>query len=107
MPFTDLHAPLLFTAPEALDGCYGPPADIWAAGVVLYIALCGVPPFWAAILSHMRRVLHEQELAFRSPKWRDVSEDAKQLLCLLLAKDPSKRLTASEALGECCSDEGL
>ena len=33
--------------------------------------------------------------------------DAKQLLCLLLAKDPSKRLTASEALGECCSDEGL
>jgi len=83
-----------FTAPEAcVEGEYrGQPADVWAAGVSLYMFVHGRCPFMSANIMAIYQVIRDQEPAI-SPS---LSEPLRDLLTHLLDKDPATRITLAQ-----------
>ncbi|KAJ4908812.1 Calcium-dependent protein kinase 1 [Raphanus sativus] len=96
--FTDVVGSPYYVAPEVLGKQYGPEADVWSAGVIVYILLSGVPPFWAESEQGIfEQVLHG-DLDFSSDPWPSISESAKDLVRKMLVRDPKRRLTAHQVL---------
>ncbi|KAK4391204.1 Calcium-dependent protein kinase [Sesamum angolense] len=87
-----------YVAPEVLHKCYGPEADVWSAGVILYILLCGVPPFWAETDNGIFRQILKGKIDFESEPWPHLSESAKDLVRKMLTRDPRSRITAHQVL---------
>ncbi|XP_075639029.1 calcium-dependent protein kinase 11-like [Castanea sativa] len=96
--FCDVVGSPYYVAPEVLRKYYGPEADVWSAGVILYILLSGVPPFWAETETGIFRQILQGNIDFESAPWPSISESAKDLIRKMLERDPRKRISAHEVL---------
>jgi len=87
-----------YSAPQVLAGRYDLSCDLWSCGVIMYVMLCGYPPFNGqtdeAILNKVRRGVY----SFNAGDWKRVSEDAKNLIRSLLKMNPKERFNAEQAL---------
>lgn len=88
-----------YVAPEILDGvAYDTKADMWSLGVIVYILLGGYPPFIEQNQRELFRKIRKGQYEFHEEYWGSVSDDAKDFISCLLTVQPSKRLSAAEAL---------
>ncbi|XP_066921483.1 serine/threonine-protein kinase DCLK1-like isoform X2 [Clytia hemisphaerica] len=88
-----------YVAPEILsEEGYGLEVDVWAAGVILYIMLCGFPPFRSTKRkqTELFDLIEKCEYEFLEPYWDDISNDAKDLISKILVADKDDRLTAKK-----------
>ena len=88
---------LYYISPEIIKGNYDEKCDIWACGVILYILLCGYPPFNGSSDKEVYNIITQVKYDFNQPMWKNVSKYAKELIrnMLTLAKN---RYTAKQVL---------
>ncbi|XP_076132317.1 MAP kinase-activated protein kinase 2-like [Alosa pseudoharengus] len=90
-----------YVAPEVLGPeKYDKSCDMWSLGVIMYILLCGYPPFYSlhgqAMSPGMKTRIRNGQYGFPTDEWSDVSEEAKQLIRLLLKTEPTERMNITE-----------
>ncbi|KAM3864794.1 serine/threonine-protein kinase DCLK2 [Diretmus argenteus] len=90
-----------YVAPEIIaESGYGLKVDIWAAGVITYILLCGFPPFRSE--SNLQEDLFDQilmgRLDFPSPYWDNITDSVKELIGKMLQVNVEARFTAQDIL---------
>lgn len=88
-----------YVAPEILsESGYDHKVDVWAAGVIAFVLLCGFPPFVSPDndQDELFDQILEGKFEFSSPAFDSVSRPAKQLITHMLTVDPEKRATASQ-----------
>ncbi|KAL3503511.1 hypothetical protein ACH5RR_037960 [Cinchona calisaya] len=104
--YKDVVGSAYYVAPEVLRRRYGKEADIWSAGVMLYILLSGVPPFWAETERGIFDAVLRGYIDFESEPWPSISSSAKDLVRKMLTQDPKKRITAAQVLDHPWMREG-
>lgn len=87
-----------YVAAEVLKGSYGKECDVWSLGVILYVFLCGYPPFEGESNTAIFKNILGQKLKFDPKEWSTISDEAKDLITKMLDRNVATRITAPEAL---------
>ena len=87
-----------YVAPQVLAGKYDQSSDLLSIGVIMYVMLCGYPPFFSETDQEVLSKVRLGNFSFNAADWKNVSEDAKGLIRSLLKMNPKDRYTAEQAL---------
>ncbi|PIK46195.1 mitogen-activated protein kinase-activated protein kinase 5 [Apostichopus japonicus] len=86
--------------PYTYDKC----CDMWSLGVIIYIMLCGYPPFCPTtptdvpLTQDMQQKIMSGQYEFSKADWSHISSNAKNVVDRLLKVDPLKRMTVTELI---------
>jgi len=87
-----------YVAPQVLAGKYDHSSDLWSCGVIMYVLLCGYPPFYGETDAEVLSKVRLGNFSFNATDWKSISEDAKILIRMLLKMNPKDRYTAEQCL---------
>ena len=96
----DKTGTVLYIAPEVISGSYDEKCDIWSCGVLLYMMLCGQPPFYGSTRKEVMAKVKKGKFQFKSKIWTVVSAEAKDLITLMLTLDPADRPSCRDVLND-------
>jgi len=88
-----------YMAPEVIQGNYNEKCDIWSCGIILYIMLCGKPPFYSQDEEELKKKICSMKYNFDYPEFKRVSQDAINLIKKILV-GPDQRLSAAQILAD-------
>lgn len=93
-----MYGTTYYIAPEVLKADYTEKCDLWSIGVILYIMLCGRPPFTGSSDKEILRKVTVGSYEMSGTVWDKRSDDVKDLLKNLMNYNPEERFSAKEAL---------
>ncbi|XP_024537988.1 calcium and calcium/calmodulin-dependent serine/threonine-protein kinase [Selaginella moellendorffii] len=100
-PIVGMFGSVDYVAPETLSHRDVLPAsDMWSLGVILYILLCGYPPFHGTSNKEKLDLILAGDVNFEEYTWKTISSHAKQLIRDLLAVDPHRRPSAKALVSD-------
>ena len=87
-----------YIAPDVLKESYDQKCDVWSCGVIMYILLCGYPPFNGNTNNDIYNSIKNNLPYFHGEDWKEITPEAIDLLQNMLNKNPSKRFSAEKCL---------
>jgi hypothetical protein len=91
-------APEIIPAKPDQEPQYGLGVDVWALGVIMYVLLCGYPPFTNDEQNEeeLFRPIRCGEYYFYEEDWEHISPQAKDLIDSMLVVDVNSRFTIEQ-----------
>ena len=88
----------IYCSPEVIDNLYDERSDEWSCGVLMYILLCGEPPFQGETEEEIFANVKKGYIDFSKKKFKIVNQNCIDLIKKLLTQNKKNRIKASEAL---------
>ena len=87
-----------YVSPEVIAGNYTAKCDIWSLGVIAYMLLSGVPPFFGPDDNGTIQAVREGKWKFPDSLFKAVSPAAKSFISMCLSRQTSLRPSAAVAI---------